>query len=373
MSAARRRRRCSGARLGDLFSAERGVAGPWLAFEYPLWGPGRQARRNARVRARGGPSPGPGWTSPTAPCATTRRSTSTTCTSLQARRGPAIAAEARGVRTRPPGVQDQGGARRTPSPSGEGNAARHRDRPRRAGRRRPRAALLLDANNGYNLNLAKRVLDETADCGVFWLEEAFHEDPVLYRDLRVWLQGRDLPVLIADGEGVARPARLGARRDRGRDPVRHLRPRVHALAGNRGARRLGRPLGAAPLRGTLRQLYACHLAGALRGFTYVEWDEATTPGLTLPATGSTKAMCPYRTRPASVWRWTSIAFRRAGVRPKVHPFLVVTLRAATPARGEAHGNVLTTLSPAGIVTPLQRSGRSSLAGEHAGAAFRCPR
>ena len=46
------------------------------------------------------------------------------------------------------------------------------------------APLLLDANNGYNLNLTKRVLAETAECGIYWMEEAFHEDRVLYDDLR---------------------------------------------------------------------------------------------------------------------------------------------------------------------------------------------
>src|SRR5690606_30080249 len=36
----------------------------------------------------------------------------------------------------------------------------------------PDAALMIDANNGYTLNIAKRVLDATADCRVLWLEEA---------------------------------------------------------------------------------------------------------------------------------------------------------------------------------------------------------
>ena len=39
---------------------------------------------------------------------------------------------------------------------------------------------MLDANNGYNLNLTKRVLQETADADVYWLEEPFHEDPELF-------------------------------------------------------------------------------------------------------------------------------------------------------------------------------------------------
>jgi L-alanine-DL-glutamate epimerase-like enolase superfamily enzyme len=33
---------------------------------------------------------------------------------------------------------------------------------------------MLDANNGYNHNLAKHVRAETAGCGIFWLEEPFH-------------------------------------------------------------------------------------------------------------------------------------------------------------------------------------------------------
>ena len=32
----------------------------------------------------------------------------------------------------------------------------------------PEATLMLDANNGWNLNLTKQVLAETADCRVHW-------------------------------------------------------------------------------------------------------------------------------------------------------------------------------------------------------------
>ncbi|HEY7908616.1 MAG TPA: enolase C-terminal domain-like protein, partial [Thermomicrobiales bacterium] len=67
----------------------------------------------------------------------------------------------------------------------------------------PDLKITLDANDGYNLNLPKRVLSETADCGIYWMEEPLHEDAVLYRDLRAWLQSEGLSVLIADGEGDA--------------------------------------------------------------------------------------------------------------------------------------------------------------------------
>ena len=70
------------------------------------------------------------------------------------------------------------------------------------------ARLMIDANNGYNFNLACRVLQETRDCNVWWIEEAFHEDPVLYAHLHAWLKAEGMSTLIADGEGVASPLLL---------------------------------------------------------------------------------------------------------------------------------------------------------------------
>ena len=61
---------------------------------------------------------------------------------------------------------------------------------------------MIDANNGYILNIAKRVLAETAE------KEAFHEDPELYQELHRWI-AESLSVLIADGEGSS-TAGLGA-------------------------------------------------------------------------------------------------------------------------------------------------------------------
>jgi len=77
----------------------------------------------------------------------------------------------------------------------------------------PEAAVMIDANNGWNLNLTKRVLAETADANLYWIEEAFHEDNVLYADLKEWLAGEGLGVRIADGEGAAHPALADWARD----------------------------------------------------------------------------------------------------------------------------------------------------------------
>jgi L-alanine-DL-glutamate epimerase-like enolase superfamily enzyme len=141
---------------------------------------------------------------------------------------------------------------------------------------------MLDANNGYNLNLARRVLDETADCGIFWLEEPFHEDPVLYRDLCEWLAERQLPVLIADGEGQASPSLLEWARD---GLVNVIQYDIYSHGFTRWIE-TGRQLDAWAVRsaphhygGHIGNYTACHLAAAIDQFAFVEWDEATAPGL----------------------------------------------------------------------------------------------
>ena len=144
------------------------------------------------------------------------------------------------------------------------------------------APLMLDANNGYNLNLAKQLLQGTAEAGVFWLEEAFHEDDVLYRDLQAWLQAEGLPTLIADGEGLASPRLLEMAHQRLVNVVQYdifsygftrwleLGPQLDRW----GARTAPHHYG-----GHFGNYASGHLAAAISGFAFIEWDEATTPGL----------------------------------------------------------------------------------------------
>lgn len=146
----------------------------------------------------------------------------------------------------------------------------------------PDAPLMLDANNGYNLNLTKRVLAETRACGIFWMEEAFHEDRVLYDDLHAWLQAEGLDVLIADGEGDASPQLLAWAEAGAVDVVQYD---IFSY-GFSPWLRLGRLLDAWNVRSAPHHygahygnFAAPHLAAAIRGFTFAEWDEATTPGL----------------------------------------------------------------------------------------------
>ncbi|KRF09977.1 mandelate racemase, partial [Paenibacillus sp. Soil766] len=69
----------------------------------------------------------------------------------------------------------------------------------------PEGRIMIDANNGYNLNLTKEVLLATAESRLYWIEEVFHEDNVLYENLKEWMQKNGLSVKIADGEGQADP------------------------------------------------------------------------------------------------------------------------------------------------------------------------
>ncbi len=146
----------------------------------------------------------------------------------------------------------------------------------------PECAIMIDANNGYNLNIAKRVLAETADADLFWLEEAFHEDPVLYEDLQQWLHKEGLSVRVADGEGWASPSLL----DWARDGLVNVVQYDIFSYGFTNWLQLGRQLDewnvlTAPHHygRVLGNYVTGHLVPAIARFGFVEWDEAATTGL----------------------------------------------------------------------------------------------
>jgi L-alanine-DL-glutamate epimerase-like enolase superfamily enzyme len=146
----------------------------------------------------------------------------------------------------------------------------------------PDAPLMIDANNGWNVNLVKEVLAATADCHLFWLEEPFHEDPELYRRLREWMQAEGLKVLIADGEGLAAPPLLDWAQAGLVQVIQYDLRDIGLTAWLKTARQLDAwGVRSAPHNyGSNYGNYAsCHLAGAITHFTFVEWDAAATPGL----------------------------------------------------------------------------------------------
>lgn len=146
----------------------------------------------------------------------------------------------------------------------------------------PDAVILIDANNGYTLNIAKHILSETADCNVFWLEEAFHEDDELYEDLHAWIEREGLTVLIADGEGAASPHLLDYAQKGIVDVIQYdifsygmtkwleTAPKLDAWNVRTAPHHYGAHLG---------NFVSGHLAAAVAGFAFVEWDELSTPGL----------------------------------------------------------------------------------------------
>jgi L-alanine-DL-glutamate epimerase-like enolase superfamily enzyme len=142
--------------------------------------------------------------------------------------------------------------------------------------------LMIDANNGYTLNLAKRVLAETAAVGLYWLEEAFHEDPRLYENLKGWLAAQGLATLIADGEGDASPRIVEYVQQGWVDVLQYdirrpgfsrwleLGPQLDAWGARSAPHNYGEPWG---------NYATCHLAAAIRYLEMVEWDEAPLEGL----------------------------------------------------------------------------------------------
>jgi L-alanine-DL-glutamate epimerase-like enolase superfamily enzyme len=275
-----------GTRLQEAFLPERGASDTWLPLEYPLWDlAGKRAGKPVyalAAAAAGRPEselPRPFR----APCYDTSLYFDDLHLASEAEAAALIAAEAREGFDR--------GHRAFKIKVGRG--ARHL--PLEEGTRRdiavvravreavgPEPPIMLDANNGYNLNLAKRVLDETGDCGVFWLEEAFHEDPVLYRDLRAWLDDRGLRTLIADGEGSAAPGLMDWAREKIVDVIQYDifgHGFTRWLATGRQLDAWGARTAAHHYGGHYGNYASGHLAAAIRNFTFVEWDEATTPGL----------------------------------------------------------------------------------------------
>lgn len=151
----------------------------------------------------------------------------------------------------------------------------------------PDGRIMIDANNGWNLNLAKRILSETADARVHWIEEAFHEDSVLYEDLQEWKRREGIDTLIADGEGQASPTLMDMAAQGLVDVVQYdifspglmawldIGGRLDPMGVTSSPHHYGQVLG---------NYLTGHLGAVLEHFGFVEWDAADTPGLYAPYT-----------------------------------------------------------------------------------------
>jgi L-rhamnonate dehydratase len=147
------------------------------------------------------------------------------------------------------------------------------------------ARIMIDANNGYNLNLTKRVLEEIAEENLYWVEEPFHEDPMLYRNLRAWMTDRGLNVLIADGEGNAAGGLDDWAKEGLVDVLQYdIRSPGFSAWLERGPVFDDSGIRSAPHHygGYFGNYAAGHLSAAIRRFEAVEWDETDVPGLCAP-------------------------------------------------------------------------------------------
>ena len=145
-----------------------------------------------------------------------------------------------------------------------------------------RLPLMIDANNGYNVNLVKWVLTETTDCEIYWLEEAFHEDWELYTHLHQWMREQGLNVLIADGEGLASPELMRWAQEGVVDVVQYdvRHPGFSAwLTFGRHLNEWGVKAAPHNYGSAYGNFAACHLAAYLKHFTFAEWDQIDLDGL----------------------------------------------------------------------------------------------
>jgi L-alanine-DL-glutamate epimerase-like enolase superfamily enzyme len=275
--------RIIGMDMEALFDAQAGVNDAWLAFDYPLWD--LYAKRTgqpvyqlaAQINGRTPPA------ELHVPCYDTSLYIDDLQLTSDELAAQLIADEARQGMTRGHTafkLKIGRGARHMPVMAGTARdvAVIHAVRQAIGSQ----GLIMVDVNNGYNLNLTKYVLQQTRDDTLYWLEEPFHEDAELYRDLKHWLAASQLPVMIADGEGDASVHLLDWAREGLIDVVQY------DVIGHGFTRWLhtARQLDAWGVRsaphhyGTGYGNYAaCHLAAAITHFARAEWDESVVSGL----------------------------------------------------------------------------------------------
>ena len=146
----------------------------------------------------------------------------------------------------------------------------------------PDGKLMVDANNGYNLNLTKQFLKATESAKLHWLEEPFHEDDQLYVRLKQWMKEEGISTMIADGEGWACAA-IEEWAKKGLINVLQYDLRGYGFFKwmKLGAEMdrfgvLSAPHNYGGFYGNYAQL---HFAASIDGFAFAEWDQADAEGI----------------------------------------------------------------------------------------------
>lgn len=148
--------------------------------------------------------------------------------------------------------------------------------------------LLVDANNGYRDDVAAawRLLEETKEQRVDWLEEAFPEDKDLYRQLRGRMQDAGIRTPIADGENMRSAAQFQEFIEPERlFDVMQLDIRTGGILDCREMSRMGEPHGAVAVPhnwgSQVGLLMSLHLAKTQKNIIAAEDDRSMCPDLTV--------------------------------------------------------------------------------------------
>ena len=160
--------------------------------------------------------------------------------------------------------------------------------------------VMADANNGFNLALTRRFLEETSDARLFWMEEPFHEDSAYYASLKEWITARGMETRIADGEGHAAPQILDWAASGLVNVIQYDLREYGFLKWAALGRKLD-SLGvlSAPHNygGFYGNFAQCHLATAVSGYCFAEWDEACVEGIDTDAYRISDGMVHVPSRP----------------------------------------------------------------------------
>ena len=146
----------------------------------------------------------------------------------------------------------------------------------------PDGRLMADANNGYNLNLAKRFLKATQAAKLYWIEEPFHEDDQLDAGLKRWMKEEGIDAMIADGEGWASGAVEEWAKKGLIDVLQYDLRNYGFFRWMKLGRELDRygVLSAPHNYGGFYGNYAqTHFSTAVDGFAFAEWDQAEAEGI----------------------------------------------------------------------------------------------
>jgi len=149
----------------------------------------------------------------------------------------------------------------------------------------PDARIMIDANNGTTLNIARDILAKCEDVGIHWFEEPFPEDDAFNEAFRAFIDTMGYGTLVADGESGPPPPSFFDMVEAGWIDVVQHDFRAKGLTWWKAAADRILPWGAtcAPhCWGSIIERYAhAHFAASVPNYALLEAAPADTPGIVL--------------------------------------------------------------------------------------------